>query len=155
MSIRSACPFLLTAVAYSAGCAPQPPQLAPRPVPAAEITAPFDRVWGAVIDYFADNSVPIRTLEKASGLIATETMLVPTGRIDFADCGKDVLGEFIGPSHAAYNVRVTGDSAKSSVRVTAIFTNQHSPRYPQCVSRGNYERVLLNSIRYRMKSVPP
>jgi hypothetical protein len=154
MAVRSLSCVLVAAVGGGA-CAPQPPQLAPRPVPAAEIAAPFDRVWGAVIDHFADNSVPIRTLEKASGLIVTESMLVPLGRIDLADCGKDSLGEYVGPSHAAYNVRVTGDSAKSSVRVTATFSNQRSALYPQCVSRGNYERVLISSIRYRMESVPP
>jgi len=32
----------------------------------------FDKVWGKTIDYFAQNGIPIRTIDKSSGIIISE-----------------------------------------------------------------------------------
>ena len=36
------------------------------------INKSFDEVWGKIIQWFGNNNSPIKTIEKASGLIATE-----------------------------------------------------------------------------------
>lgn len=134
-------------VIWLAGCASVPPRTYPAPEPAL-ISASFDRTWGAVIDHFAETAVPIRTIEKASGFIATEPLAVPEqlGR-SIADCGVTFTGIPWDVSRASYNVRVVGDSATSTVRVTAIFVAETGS--DGCNSRGVYERDLLRFIKER------
>jgi hypothetical protein len=143
---------LVSIVAFVGACTLQPASIAPvipQPVPVA---ASFGRTWDAVIDYFAERSVPIKTLERASGLIVSDAMRVTRGEGDgYADCGKDAFGMELGPNTASYNVRVQGDSASAPVRVTAIFVNVGGV-YANCASRGLYERDLMASIKTRAET---
>ena len=51
----------------------QPPAPAPTPVPHdAYIHAPYDAVWSSAVQYFADTRIPISTIDKASGLMASK-----------------------------------------------------------------------------------
>src|SRR3712207_1620493 len=97
-----------------AACAtmPAPP---PPPRPATEVAAPFGRTWDAVIDEFAAQNIPIRTMERASGFIATEQLSVPRSSEKYADCGTDVAVPLV-PHRATYNVLVRGDSTRSSAK---------------------------------------
>ncbi|MGH9897071.1 MAG: hypothetical protein ACREA0_34765, partial [bacterium] len=67
--------FMGGALVASIGCGYQPPA-PPMPRDATEVTASFGRTWDAVIDEFADRNIPIRTIERASGLIATELLSI-------------------------------------------------------------------------------
>jgi len=101
------------------GCSVQAP--AP-PVPRAEVTgvnAPFNKTWDAVIDDFASQNVPIKTIDRTSGLIVAELLSVgPEAGKRWADCGSDMMAGKLAPTSAIYNVLVRGDSTKSTVRVT-------------------------------------
>lgn len=41
------------------------------------LNLPFDKVWSGVVDYFAQNNIPIKTIEKASGIIISTQMQFP------------------------------------------------------------------------------
>jgi hypothetical protein len=99
-----------------------PPAPPAPPRPAMEIVAPFGRTWDAVIDEFAAQNIPIRTMERASGFIATEQLSVPRTTEKLADCGTDV-GVALIPHRATYNVLVRGDSTRSTVKVTVRWTS--------------------------------
>jgi len=48
-----------------------PPQVKePEPLPAAPVRASFNRTWATVIDFFADQAIPVKTLDRSSGYIA-------------------------------------------------------------------------------------
>src|SRR6266705_3775805 len=100
------------------GCSVQAP--AP-PVPRAGVTqvaASFSKTWDAVIDDFASQNVPIKTIDRTSGLIVAERLSVARDAGDVADCGTDMMIGRLYPTSATYNVLVRGDSTKSTVRVT-------------------------------------
>ena len=130
-----------------AACASVPAKTYASPEPVT-IAAPFDRTWSAVIDHFAEQSVPIKTIEKASGLIVTEPMAVsPAYGRTIADCGQAFAGTPWDVSRASYNVRVTGDSIRTTIRVTAMFVPES--QYATCNSRGVYERELMQFVKAR------
>ncbi len=73
--------------------------------------------WDAVIDMFAERNIPIRTIERASGIIATEQLSVgPEGKV-WPDCGRSFSGTVL-PNYAIYNLLVRGDSSSSRVKAT-------------------------------------
>ena len=135
-------------IAFLLGCSPVPPKTYPTPEPAS-ISASFGRTWDAIIEHFAAQSVPIRTIERASGIIVTDEMSVTSGYASvWADCGMDVLGTPVPANRASYNVLVRGDSSASSVRVTATFRVLNAASAPYgCVSRGAYEKELLLTVK--------
>lgn len=117
----------------------------PHPTPAPiTVAAGFDATWNATIDHFAEGLIPIGTLEKASGLIVTDPMILGySDGIAFADCGTDFLGTKSAATLVRYNVRVKGDTSQSMVGVTALFVNAAT----KCYSWGNYELELMRTIK--------
>ena len=111
--------FLVSVTLAIVGCSVQAP--AP-PVPrsgATEVAASFSKTWDAVIDDFASQNVPIKTIDRTSGLIVAERLSVgPEDGKLWADCGSDMMIGKLYPTSATYNVLVRGDSTKSTVRVT-------------------------------------
>ncbi len=107
-----------------------PPQAkTAEPLPAASVRASFDRTWTAVIDFFADNAIPVKTIDRASGYIAAER-IGAGNNAKWADCGK-VTGALlseregggpVAPQQAVFNVRVRGDSVASTVQVVVRWT---------------------------------
>jgi hypothetical protein len=109
--------FLLLCVACNSYQAPLPP--APRD--ATQVSASAGQTWDAVVDLFAARNIPIRTIERASGFVATDELSVGAEGRKWADCGK-LNSMRLGPERAIYNVLVRGDSATSSVKATVRWT---------------------------------
>lgn len=129
------------------GCTPQAPKVGVeiKPVP---VNNSFTKTWDAVIDYFATASVPVKTLERASGIIITEDMRVGLAdALKWGDCGADPMGTPYPVRSAAYNVRVQGDSAQSTVRVTAVWRSPGGMF--DCTTKGVYELDLMRRIKAR------
>jgi hypothetical protein len=116
------------------------------------VNTSFDRTWTAVIDVFGEKNVPIRTLERASGFVATDGLRVGAEGVDWADCGSS-RGTKIGPVEAVYNVRVRGDSTRSTVQVTVLWSGRytplgsHTPNAVTCVTTGTWERDTEAAIK--------
>lgn len=112
--------------AAAPACVPSKPPAAPVVRQPTPVRASFGRTWDAVIDAFADQNVPIKTIDRSSGFIATDQLAVPEADSMDADCGT--AGEIkLVPLHATYNVVVRGDSTASSVRVTVLWVCTHCP----------------------------
>jgi hypothetical protein len=129
------------------------------------VSASFGKTWDAVIDVFAVRNIPIRTLERVSGLIAAEPASVegfdPRKEHPWADCGTvDVGGRngrtFTQPASAFYNVRVKGDSARSSVLVTINWkhyaTIGKERTLVECATRSVWETQLAEEIKTRAEA---
>lgn len=106
--------IVLSAFAF-AGCASLP--AAPAARPDTEIQASFGRSWDAVVDYFARSSIPIKTIDRSSGLIAAETQRLAGDNSPYAKCSNGFFS--FQAEGASFNALIRGDSTHSTVRVTA------------------------------------
>jgi hypothetical protein len=110
------------------------------------VNASVGRTWDAVIEYFAEHSVPIRTIDRASGIIVTDPMRVnEDDAMKWADCGEDLLGYRVA-TQGAYNALVRGDSTTATIKITALWK---TAKGMECFSKDVYERELETSIRTR------
>jgi hypothetical protein len=147
----------LLAVA-TGGCATVVPPAKP-PAPAEQYArAPFDTVWQRTITYFANSHLPIQTIEKASGLIAsTRFSMQFTDLRAWADCGNASTGgttlDRLDAIHnypiafADFNaiVHATGDSTsvRASIAITATVRAPGGMVPLRCVSNGQFEKALF------------
>lgn len=166
-----------TSLVMVMSCSPKAPPPPPGPTPrqATAVPAPFARTWDAVISHFAASSIPIKVIDRSSGLIVTEVMSVgPRDAADWSWCAwesdywhKKALARAgqepkvneswvpVGADQASYNVLVKGDSTASSVRVTVrwtyvdIFEPRERQQRVECQSRDVYERDLEKLISER------
>lgn len=122
-----------------------------------------ERVWTSVVEYFAQQNIPIKNMEKVSGFIATEYWIDPTwsqGGILDADCGEwgdAVLSDL----SVQFNVFVknAGDS-QTSVQVNTVWRGvwkgyniilgRTVEKPVTCTSTGKLEMKVIEGIRARL-----
>lgn len=109
----------------------------------------FDSVWTAVIETFADNSWPIDTLEKASGLVTGDWLSIPLLQArEMADCGKTFMGlPGDRPTTMKFNVFVKASGMGTEMRVTCVFK---SATGKQCLSKGIIEGRIMEGVAGRL-----
>ena len=132
------------------GCAASPPV----PAPAREetvVAVSFAATWDATIDHFAEDNIPISTIERASGIVATTRLGVdPETALIASDCGTgqgiyyDVRFR---ATDAIYNVLVRGDERSSTVRVTVSWSNPAASF--ECTTTGVWEAETQEAIKER------
>lgn len=120
------------------------------PVPSTEvpIRASFGRTWDAVIDLFSEQNISIATIERASGIIvATPGYL--RGSIEetlsYADCGR-IGPEPYSATRVGYNIRVKGDSSRSTLRVNAVFQSVVLKDTYECTTKNVWENRIAAQI---------
>lgn len=156
--IRIVCAAL---VLVGCGSGVQQPTFAPPPErPGTVIATSAGRAWDAVVAHFAEQSVPIATIDRSSGLIVTAPMLVPSDSLGVAwawcgtvyrtDGGRGPEYQALGATAGTYNVLVRGDSASSEVRIRATWSRNGSPT--RCQSKDQYERELEAAIQRRAQA---
>ncbi|HET9041010.1 MAG TPA: hypothetical protein VFN40_12610 [Gemmatimonadales bacterium] len=108
--------------------------------------------WDAVVDLFAARNIPIRTIERASGLVAAEELSLGGEGSEWADCGR-LNGSPLYPNRAIYNVLVRGDSAGSSVKATVRWVYLNSDRRAvECSTTHAWEEAFEAEVRSRAES---
>lgn len=147
-------PVLASLLIVLPACAPVPPA-PPAPHSAMEVAAPLAKTWDAVIDVFAAKNIPIKNMDRSSGFISTEEMSVPlvAGGSPYADCGKK-MGIVQPPTHANYNIRVKGDTVRSSVQVSVFWkdVNPAARISSACSSKGVWETEAESEIKTRAEA---
>lgn len=148
-------------LAALAACHMTPPA-PPAPRTAMPVAASFGRTWDAVIDVFADEGIPIATMDRGSGLIvpALSSRVVGTperGPLDYADCGSNIQRQPIVANQARFNVVVRGDSAQSTVQVRAFYQWVSPPvlgetSSVECSTTGRYETKAESAIKGRAEA---
>jgi hypothetical protein len=139
---RAVCLLLAACVSYR-----PPPQ--PTPREASHVNASMGETWDAVIDLFATRNIPIRTIERASGLIVTDPLRVGEEGSAWADCGAR-NGRVLAPDRATYNVLVRGDSSEATIRTTVLWTRFYEKGEPiECTSTYIWERGLETDVKAR------
>lgn len=131
-----------------------------------EVNAPFDRTWNAVVQQFAEYNIPIRTMDRSSGYIATDNQLVSDRQANNTqyDCGKDGVRVPIEATGVVYNVLVTGDSTRSRVKVTArwasvqpavrvqALSTSKEPVNVPCTTQGGWESLFEGAVKITAES---
>jgi len=136
-------------VLLSAGCGTYQPPPRPAPREASHVDASLGATWDAVIDLFATRNIPIRTIERASGLIVTDPLRVGEEGTAWANCGV-FNGRVLPPTRATYNVLVRGDSAEATVRTTVLWIRTREKDEPlECTSTYIWERGLEMEVKAR------
>ncbi|HKG91445.1 MAG TPA: hypothetical protein VKA84_06135 [Gemmatimonadaceae bacterium] len=135
-----------------AACVPPQPPAPPVERSTTTVAASFGQTWDAVIDWFATKNIPIRNVERASGLIVAEPMKMGLGLREahtqkFADCGTDFMGTRGVPTDAIYNVLVRGDSAQSTVRMTVRYVAADASTTKTCSTMGTFETEAETMIK--------
>lgn len=146
---------IICAALLTVGCAAPVPPAAPVPRTGTVVAASFDKTWGAVIDVFASKNIPIRTIDKASGFIATEGLSVGAEGSAWADCGSR-MGVAQRPTQATYNVRVKGDASRSTVQMNVIWRNIYPASMAaasyDCSTKGVWESAAESDVKQRAES---
>ena len=150
---------LLPLAGLSLACVQPGPLLAPPPAPVREATTvgvSVGQTWDAVIDRFAEDKIPIRLLDRASGFVATLPMPVPPSmnrEADWADCGTAPFVGRLYPTEVSYNIVVRGDGTRSIVKASVRWvTDLGSEDYTaerECTTTGNWEAALEEGIAAR------
>ncbi|HEY7635442.1 MAG TPA: hypothetical protein VH763_07865 [Gemmatimonadales bacterium] len=113
------------------------------------------RTWDAVIELFAARTIPIRTIERASGLILTEELSVGPEGAEWAECGR-VSNLAYHADRAIYNVLVRGDSSTSGVKTTVRWVHTDSKgRSMECSTTHVWERALEAEVKARAEEQRP
>lgn len=123
----------------------------------------YDEVWEAIISSFAEANTPIKTIEKVSGIIATESMRIPFTQKDmgkyesyYCDCGAPGGLNVYRAMRGQYNVfakRISEE--RTTVQINTIFEasmwiGKDFLDWVYCSSKGLAEAKLLNSIESRL-----
>lgn len=148
---------------FLAGCTA--PTLIPPDEPTHDtsqnFSADYDSVWEATVDWFSDRNIPIKQIEKDSGLIASDYSL-RTGQ-DILDCGYLEGGSgmtLVSEDHTAnLNVRVRAVNAEESTVSLNVFGESNylyqnpmdrsvteTVTSDNCVSTGALEGELFDFI---------
>ena len=87
----------------------------------------FDEVWGKIVQWFAVNNIPIKTIDKASGIIATEYNIRIDNNTDVMDCGYSEAASEVFENHRiSFNILAVKESEKVNVIVNI---------FPKCTKR--------------------
>jgi hypothetical protein len=133
----------------SAACASLP---APSPQADTIVNASFATTWAAVLDRFAQSNIPIKAIDRSSGLITAEaTRLDDSGR-QYGNCNRMGIA-IVPPDGATFNVLVKGDSIRSFVRATADWIGHNSKGLRlSCVTSGKWEQEFESAIKDQAES---
>lgn len=123
------------------------------------VAVSFAKTWEAVVDVYGDKNLPIRTIDRASGLLVGERLSVEYEPADptLYDCGTVVewtSRRTVPAERVAYNVIVRGDSTRSTVKVTPrwmTLTNGENELggFRDCTSTGAWESAFEALVKER------
>lgn len=163
--------FLATTACISA---PTPPATPPAPQ-AVYVRAPYDAVWSSTVRFFAESHIPISTIDKASGLIASKEFALSGDLIvRWVNCANrdgspvkmraentdKAMAAGLGRASADFNVFMKSQGDSTLLRVNpyirveskAMMGGGWTPS--NCVANGAFERDLTEYITANAEASP-
>jgi len=144
---------------FISSCVPPPPATPIVIDNTRDYNATFDKVWGATVEFFAITNLSIATIEKTSGIIATNTFhvsaygaeecVVPTIFLWSKQWARGRFNVFMMENEGVVNVRVT-------TAYEAAYSFDYDVVVKPCQSTGFYESLILDYIEAKVAgSAPP
>lgn len=135
-------------------CARHVSPLSPPPF-RAQVAAPYDVTWTALVRALARQNVPLRAIARDSGVIASDEFVTPINL--YADCGQIGDDQLEGEALVSFTVfaEPNGDDTQilvnSQMRTQAYRRGKSGKLRPtpvfQCASTGRFEANLLDAVR--------
>jgi hypothetical protein len=143
------------------GCSTPRIPPAPRKIPIVTekiIEKNFETIWSKLIDYFGAKNIPIKTIDKASGILSTEYDLRTGKNGTSYDCDCGTIGTDYSISNkyenykGNFNVIVSKiNDNQTKVKINAFFyANYNSYHYEG--ERYIHKLVLVNSLKVKCES---
>jgi len=140
--------WMVAALAVAA-CSRYTGPAAPTPREATQVQAPAVVTWDAAIATFAEVGIPIRAIERGSGLIVSDDVRLGVEGRGLADCGT-LNSQPLYPNFASYNALVRGDSASSNVKLTVVWSHVgDKAEVKDCSTSHQFERGFEESVKSR------
>lgn len=114
------------------------------------VDQPFEKVWTAVIETFAELNLPILNMEKASGFITTDWLNPDSS---FYDCGTPPFSTARRGTLGKFNVfvkKISDSSCEMKVNclfdLTIFYTGPGGAKKYSCVSTGKLEKQIYDRV---------
>jgi hypothetical protein len=120
----------------------------------AEVRAPYDAAWSALVQALAKGNIPLRAIARDSGVIASDEFVTPIGVL--ADCGRIGDDRIEGEAVVSFTIFADDNGPDTRLLINSKMRTQAwrrgssgglkpSPVY-QCVSTGRFEANLLDAL---------
>jgi hypothetical protein len=136
--MRKAAPLLLLLLS---ACMTLPPPVEREPT---VVAANFDATWNAVIDMFASRNVPISTMDKNSGFIASNNLQAGAAGYPPVYVCVTEFGMQVPASLATYNVVVRPVGDRTTVKTTISWQGAGLNR---CATTGEWENTFETAVK--------
>ena len=120
----------------------------------AEIRAPYDAAWTALVHALAKLNTPLRAIARDSGVIASDEFVTPVGL--YADCGRIGDDRIEGEAVVSFTVFAEDSGPETRLMINSKMRTQMARRGSsgklkptpvyQCASTGRFEANLLDSV---------
>lgn len=120
----------------------------------AEVRAPYDAAWTALVHALAKLNIPLRAIARDSGVIASDEFVTPVGI--FADCGRIGDERIEGEAIVSFTIFAEDNGPETRIMINSKMRTQAARRGSsgklkptpvyQCVSTGRFEANLFDSI---------
>jgi hypothetical protein len=125
----------------------------------AEVRAPYDAVWSALVGALAKGNIPLRAIARDSGVIASDEFVTPIGVL--ADCGRIGDDRIEGDANVSFTIFVEDNGPATRLLINSKMRTQAArrgssgalkptPVYP-CASTGRFEANLFESVQETAK----
>ena len=147
------------AVFLASGCArPHVSPLSPPPY-RAEVRAPYDTAWTALVHALAKSNIPLRAIARDSGVIASDEFVTPIGL--FADCGRIGDDRIEGEAVVSFTIFAEDNGPETRLMINSKMRTQAARRGSsgslkptpvyQCASTGRFEANLFDAVQESTK----
>jgi len=139
---------------YLVGCAPM---ARPTIQDTEIIAAPFEKVWDALVSTLSEQFIPIKTIDKGSGLIVTEFVTFPRSQKPIDEIAVKPSGWLYIWTHIryAFSIYVTKSGENTTrVKITSsveCYENNVAHGWVLCYSKGVLEKEIFDSIKAKIK----
>jgi hypothetical protein len=125
----------------------------------AEVRAPYDAAWGALVQALAKGNIPLRAIARDSGVIASDEFVTPIGL--FADCGSLGDDRIEGEAVVSFTIFAEDHGSETRLLINSKMRTQAARRGSsgtlkptpvyQCASTGRFEANLYDAVQESTK----
>jgi hypothetical protein len=125
----------------------------------AEIRAPYDAAWTALVQALAKGNIPLRAIARDSGVIASDEFVTPIGVL--ADCGRIGDDRIEGEAVVSFTIFAEDNGPETRLLINSKMHTQAARRGSsgslkptpvyQCVSTGRFEANLFDTLQESTK----
>lgn len=125
----------------------------------AEVRAPYDAAWTALVHALAKGNIPLRAIARDSGVIASDEFVTPIGL--FADCGRIGDDRIEGEAVVSFTIFAEDSGPETRLLINSKMRTQAARRGSsgklrpmpvyQCASTGRFEANLFEVVQESTK----